>query len=391
MVVRGLIYQERQQMKPIYLDYNATTPIANEVADAMLPYLFEFFGNPSSSHFFGVQTKMAVEFARKQIADLISARPSEIIFTSGGTEANNYAINGYCLKHQKRGKHIITSSIEHPAVIEVCNNLLSEGFELTVLPVDHTGMVNVNELKSAIRDDTILISIMHANNEVGTIQPIKEIAKIANEHQIVFHSDAAQSTGKIPVNVNELGVDLLSIAGHKLYAPKGVGVLFVREGIEISNLMHGAGHERGKRPGTENVLEIVGLGKACEIANRDLALHQVRLQTLRDFLHSELISAFGAENLRLNGHPDQRLPNTLNISIKGVEAYWLLTHVNDFVAISAGSACHADQVSISRVLMAMEVPGEWARGALRISVGRETTEEEIRKAVSIIKDVVRSE
>ncbi|HSM26412.1 MAG TPA: cysteine desulfurase family protein, partial [Anaerolineaceae bacterium] len=279
-------------MKPIYLDYNATTPIANEVADAMLPYLFDHFGNPSSSHIFGVHTKMAVEFARKQVADLIGARPSEVIFTSGGTEANNYAINGYCLNHQNRGKHIITSSIEHPAVIEVCNNLLNDGFELTVLPVDHTGMVNVNELKSAIRDDTILISIMHANNEVGTIQPIREIARIANEHQIVFHSDAAQSTGKIPVDVNELGVDLLSIAGHKLYAPKGVGALFVREGIEISNLMHGAGHERGKRPGTENVLEIVGLGKACEIAKRDLAQHQVKLQALRDYLHAELISAF---------------------------------------------------------------------------------------------------
>ena len=378
-------------MKPIYLDYNATTPIAKEVADAMLPYLFDNFGNPSSSHVFGVQTKMAVELARKQVANLINARPEEIIFSSGGTEANNYAITGYCLRNQHKGKHIITSVVEHPAVIEVCKNLEQAGFELTVLAVDNTGMVNVNEFKSAIRNDTILVSIMHANNEVGTIQPIEEITAIAKDHEIALHSDAAQSTGKIPVNVNELGVDLLSIAGHKLYAPKGVGALFIREGIELSNLMHGAGHERGRRPGTENVLEIVGLGQACEIAKRDLYQNQKRMQNLRDFFHAEIISAFGAENVRLNGHPEKRLPNTLNISIKGVEAHSLLTRVNDLVAISAGSACHADQVSISGVLLEMEVPDEWARGALRISVGRETTKEEILQAITIIREAFRPE
>lgn len=377
-------------MKPIYLDYNATTPIAKEVADAMLPYLSDFYGNPSSSHVFGVQTKMAVELARKQVANLINARPEEIIFTSGGTEANNYAITGYCLRNQHKGKHIITSVVEHPAVIEVCKNLAQAGFDLTVVPVDDTGVVNVNELKSAIRNDTILVSIMHANNEVGTIQPIDEIALITKELKIAFHSDAAQSTGKIPVYVNELGVDLLSIAGHKLYAPKGVGALFVREGIELSNLMHGAGHERGRRPGTENVLEIVGLGKACEIAKRDLFQNQERMQYLRNFLQAEIISAFGVENVRLNGHPEKRLPNTLNINIRGVEAHSLLTRLNDLVAISAGSACHADQVSISSVLLAMNVPDEWARGALRISVGRETTRNEIRQAVTIIKELIKS-
>ncbi len=375
-------------MKPIYLDYNATTPIAKDVADAMLPYLYEHFGNPSSSHKSGVQAKMAVEFARRQVADLIGAQPAEIIFTSGGTEANNHAIRGYCTLHQDQGRHIITSAVEHPAVLEVCRDLERNGFEVTILDVDHYGRVNPLDLDAAIRPDTILISIMHANNEVGTIQPIKELTSIAKSHGIVFHTDAAQSTGKIPVNVNDLGVDLLSIAGHKLYAPKGVGVLYVREGIRLKNLLYGAGHENGKRPGTENLLEIVGLGKACEVATRDISTNQQHLISMREFLYNELVKAFGVERLRVNGHPSQRLPNTLSLSIRGIESHQLLNHINDRVAISAGSACHADSVTISGVLKAMQVSDEWAQGTLRFSVGRETTPEEIREAVSIIKSVV---
>lgn len=371
-------------MQPIYLDYNATTPIAREVADVMATYLYDHFGNPSSSHSYGIQAKLAVEFARKQIADLLGAQPGEIIFTSGGTEANNHAIRGYCWKNQEKGRHIITSAIEHPAVLEVCRYLKTQGFSLTILPVDDRGLVSQNDLEAAIRDETILISIMHTNNEVGTIQPIQALSKIAKKYEIAFHSDAAQTVGKIPVKVDELGVDLLSIAGHKLYAPKGIGVLFVREGVELQNLMFGAGHERGKRPGTENVLEMVGLGKACAIAARDLDKNQRRMKEMRDFLHQELINAFGEERLRLNGHLEHCLPNTLNISIKNVQAHDLLNRINDRLAISAGSACHADQVTISSVLQAMGIPPEWAQGALRISVGRETNREQIIQAVDIL-------
>lgn len=375
-------------MKPIYLDYNATTPIAKEVADAMLPYLYDHFGNPSSGHPYGVQARLAIDLARRQVADLIGAQPAEIIFTSGGTEANNHAIRGYCEQHENKGRHIITSAVEHPAVLEVCRYLELKGYELTVLDVDQYGLVNPNDLRAAIRPDTVLISIMHANNEVGSIQPMQELTEIVKPYGIAFHTDAAQSMGKISVNVHDLGVDMLSIAGHKLYAPKGVGALFVRTGISMKNLMYGAGHENGKRPGTENLLEIVGLGKACTIAARDLASNQHHLKTMRDFLHTELVKAFGLERIHLNGHPSERLPNTLSLAIRGVESHHLLNQINSRVAISAGSACHADSVSISGVLKAMRVPDEWAQGTLRFSVGRETTPEEIKAAVTIITTTI---
>ena len=375
-------------MKPIYLDYNATTPIAKEVADAMLPYLYENFGNPSSSHQLGVQAKLAVELARKQVADLLGANPREIIFTSGGTEANNHAIRGYCYQHQAHGKHIITSAIEHPAVLEVCKDLEQEGFQVTILPVDTLGQVNPQDLRAAIQPDTILITIMHANNEVGTIQKIEELASIAKEHQIAFHTDAAQSMGKITVRVEELGVDMLSVAGHKLYAPKGIGVLYLRDGITIKNLMFGAGHESGRRPGTENLLEIVGLGKACMIAKRDLKKNMEHLLLMREFLFQSLQENLGNDRIKLNGHPEQRLPNTLSIGIKGVEAHAILSKINDQVAISAGSACHADLVTVSAVLQAMQVPIEWATGTLRISVGRETTQDDVTQAVAILKSAI---
>ncbi len=376
-------------MCPIYLDYNATTPVAREVADTMKPYLYEFFGNPSSSHSYGAKTKMAVEMARQQVADLIAAQPGEVIFTSGGTEANNYAIRGYCLANREHGRHIITSAVEHPAVMEVCKALQTEGFTLSILAVDQFGMVDPAELEAAIRPETLLVTIMHANNEVGTIQAIKELARITHKKGAAFHSDAAQSVGKIPIFVNDLGVDLLSIAGHKLYAPKGVGVLYVRSGIKLSRLMFGASHKSNRRPGTENVLEIVGFGKAAEIAKRDFETNFQHYNDMRDRLHQGLLRELGGEKLRLNGHPEKRLPNTLSISFRNIEANTLLSEIGDEVAASAGAACHADQVDVSVVLQAMQVPIEWAMGTVRFSVGRETDAAQIDRAVAIISSAVK--
>jgi cysteine desulfurase len=377
-------------MDPIYLDYNATTPIAHEVAEAMAPYLYEHFGNPSSSHPYGVATKRAVEAARAQVANLLGCQPNEVIFTSGGTESNNYAIKGAALAaRSRRGNHVITSAVEHPAVIEVCHWLEEQGFRVTVLPVDRTGQVDPADLEQAITPDTVLVSIMHANNEVGTVQPIAELAGIAHRAGALMHTDAAQSVGKLPVKVNDLGVDLLSIAGHKVYAPKGIGALYIRTGVELAPLIHGAGHEGGRRPGTENVLEIVGLGKACQIAERDLARNMAHFQATRDRLHDGLLRELGDEAVRLNGHPEQRLPNTLSLSFRGVEANTLLSEVGEQVAASAGAACHADQVDVSAVLEAMQVPVEWAMGTVRFSVGRGTTAEQVDRAVEVMADAVR--
>ena len=314
-------------------------------------------------------------------------KPDEIVFTSGGTESNNYAIRGAALAGAQRGRHIITSQIEHPAVTEVCRQLEAEGFEVTWLPVDGDGLVHVDEAEAAIRPDTILITLMHANNEVGTIQPIQAVAEVARRRGIIFHTDAAQSAGKIPTDVHELGVDLLTIAGHKLYAPKGVGALYIRDGIALHPLMRGAGQERGRRPGTENVLEIVGLGAACEVARRDLAKNMARMRETRDELERGLREKIA--DVRVNGHPERRLPNTLSISIRGVNANELLTAIEPYVAASAGAACHSGEVQISHVLRAMGVPVDWARGTLRLSTGRHTTREEARDAVIAIADAVR--
>jgi cysteine desulfurase NifS/selenium donor protein len=374
-------------MDPIYLDYNATTPIAREVADTMAPYLYEHFGNPSSSHPYGVATKRAVEAARVQVADLLGCQPNEVIFTSGGTESNNYAIKGAA--QSGRGNHIITSAVEHPAVIEVCHWLGARGFRVTVLPVDRYGLVDPADLEQAITADTMLVSVMHANNEVGTVQPIAELAEIAHRAGALMHTDAAQSVGKLPVKVDELGVDLLSIAGHKVYAPKGIGALYIRTGVELPALIHGAGHEGGRRPGTENVLEIVGLGKACQIAERDLEHNIAHFQAMRDRLHDGLLGELGDEAVRLNGHPEQRLPNTLSLSFRGVEANTLLSEVGEQVAASAGAACHADEVDVSAVLEAMQVPVEWAMGTVRFTVGRGTTAEQVDRAVEIMAGAVR--
>lgn len=376
-------------MKPIYLDYNATTPVAREVADTMAPYLYEHFGNPSSSHPYGATTMQAVETARTQVANLFGCKPSEVIFTSGGTESNNYAIKGTALAGRSRGNHIITSAVEHPAVIEVGRWLATQGFRLTVLPVDEYGLVDPDSLEQAITSDTLLVTVMHANNEVGTLQPIAELAAIAHRHGALMHTDAAQSVGKIQVNIDDLGVDLLSIAGHKAYAPKGIGALYIRTGVELAQLIHGAGHEGGRRPGTENVLEIVGLGQACQVAARDLERNRHHFQTMRDLLHRGLVRELGGEAVRLNGHPELRLPNTLSLSFRSIEANTLLSEVNDQIAASAGAACHADEVDVSSVLEAMAVPVEWAMGTVRFSVGRDTTPEEIEQAVEVMAGAVR--
>lgn len=373
---------------PIYLDYNATTPIADEVAEAMAPYLYGYFGNPSSTHSFGVAAKKAVEIARAQVAGLLNCRADEVVFTSGGTESNNYAIRGAALAGRKRGKYIITSAVEHPAVLEVCRWLETQGFRITILPVDEFGLIAPADLEQAINPETLLVTVMHANNEVGTIQPIAELTEIAHRHGALMHTDAAQSVGKIPVDVTAVGVDLLSVAGHKLYAPKGIGALYVREGVRLEKLMQGAGHEGGRRPGTENVLAIVGLGKACEIAARDIEKNQAHFQKMRDRLHRGILDKLGEVAVRLNGHPDKRLPNTLSLSFRGVAANTLLAGIGDRVAASAGSACHADKVHISAVLEAMNVPLEWAMGAVRFSVGRGTTKDEITRAVSIVAEAV---
>ena len=372
-------------MTPIYLDYNATTPIAGEVALAMKPYLEEYFGNPSSLHSFGAKARLAVENARCQVAALLNCHPDEIIFTSGGSESNNFAIKGAAWAYRHKGNHIITSAVEHPAVLEVCKFLQKQGFQLTILPVDEFGMVDVLSVEKAITPQTILLSIMHANNEVGTIQPIKAISEIARRHGILFHSDAAQSVGKIPVDVQALNVDLLSVAGHKLYAPKGVGALFIRRGIQLEKLIHGANHEQNLRAGTENVAEIVGLGKACEIAMRDLENNSVHFCRMRDRLYRGIKNRVGT--VRLNGHPEMRLPNTLSLSFPSMEANTLLSELTD-IAASAGAACHSEDVSVSSVLQAMKIPIEYAMGTIRFSTGRMTTETEIDTAVEMITKTV---
>ena len=376
-------------MDAIYLDYNATTPIAQEVAEAMAPYLYERFGNPSSSHPYGVVTKRAIATARAEVAALIGCQPVELIFTSGGTESNNYAIKGAALALRERGNHIISSAVEHPAVIEVCRWLEGQGFRLTVLEVDDYGFVDPADLERAITPDTVLVTVMHANNEVGTIEPIAELAAIAHQHGALMHTDAAQSIGKIPVDVNALGVDLLSIAGHKVYAPKGIGALYIRGGTALAKQLHGADHEGNRRPGTENVLGIVGLGQACMLAARDLDKNGAHFLAMRDRLHDIFATELGDQVLRLNGHPQKRLPNTLSLSFRGIEANTLLAEIGGQVAASAGAACHADGIDVSAVLEAMQVPIDWAMGTIRFSVGRGTSSDDVDRAASIVSEAVQ--
>lgn len=377
---------KRFMPSPVYLDYNGTTPLDPRVIAAMMPYLSVEFGNPSSAHWYGIKPKQALIKARSQVADLIGCRPDEIIFTSGGTESNNHAIKGTALSRRDRGNHIITSQIEHPAVLEVCRSLEKSGFQITRVLPDRHGRIDADEIERAIRPETILISIMHANNEVGTIQPVSEIARLARKKGIAMHSDAAQSIGKIPVRVNDLGVDLLSIAGHKFYAPKGIGALYIRSGVSLSRLIHGAGQEGGKRAGTENVLEIVGLGEAAAIASRDLEENARRMKSVRDLLLSCLRQRL--PEIRINGNLECCLPNTLHVSFPGVEAAPLLERIGLDVAASPGAACHGDSASISHVLAAMRIPPDLARCSVRFSTGRMTTKEDILKASETIADAV---
>jgi cysteine desulfurase NifS/selenium donor protein len=375
-------------MPPIYLDHNATTPIAPEVGEAMLPYLHQHFGNPSSTHWYGVAAKKAVEKARTQVAALLGCEPDEIIFTSGGSESNNYAIKGTALTFRHKGNHIITSQVEHPAVVNVCKFLEKEyHFEITYLPVDRWGEVQLTDLETALRPGTLLITIMHANNEVGTIQPIEEISRIARKHNIFFHTDAAQSAGKIPAKVTELGVDMLSLAGHKLYAPKGIGALYLRRGIKLNPLIHGADHEAGRRAGTENVLEIVGLGAACELAKNSLAETMSQQKELRDQLWNGLKDQI--PGLLLNGHPEKRLPNTLSVSFPGIDANTLLSEL-ETVAASAGAACHSDVFEPSAVLKAMQLSDEQAISTVRFTTGRLNNTAQIDQAITAVEKVVAS-
>ncbi len=369
----------------IYLDYNATTPLAPEVVAAILPYLDQAYGNPSSLHWAGLATRDAVEDARAKVASLLCCDATEIVFTSGGTEANNQVIKGLFHSRRAAGKpvHVITSQVEHPSVLEPCRFIEGLGAEVTRLPVDGSGRVDPANVAAAIRSHTVLISIMHANNEVGTVQPLLEIAAIAHERGILVHTDAAQTVGKIPVDVESLGVDLLSVAGHKLYGPKGVGALYVREGVELEPLLHGASHEAGRRAGTENVLEIVGLGAACELAAAWISDGTV--QALRDELWSRLLAAFG-DQIALNGHPTQRLPNTLNVGFRGQSGQQILAALPNLAA-STGSACHAGSAHISPVLAVMGVPRDVALGTIRLSLGRETTRSEIN---AVVEELVRS-
>lgn len=373
----------------IYLDYNATTPIDPAVVEAMLPYLREHFGNPSSTHVYGRAAQEAVERARSQVAALLGARPEEIVFTSGGSEANNHALKGAVFGRLSgffgrwaRDAHVVTSAIEHPATLQPCDFLRRLGCRVTVLPVDGQGRVDPEAVRKALERKTAVVSIMHANNEVGTLQPIREIAAICRSHGVLLHTDAAQTVGKLPVDVDELGVDLLSLAGHKVYAPKGVGVLYVRQGVKLENLIHGAGHEAGRRAGTENVPYLVGLGQACELARQALPLASERLRQLRDRLWQHLQRALEDRVVR-NGHPEECLPNTLNVNFVGHVGAELLQAV-PAVAASTGSACHEGHVSLSPVLKAMGVPEKLGRGAVRLSVGRFSTEEEIDRAAEAL-------
>jgi cysteine desulfurase len=374
-------------MQRIYLDYNASTPIDPAVAAAMRPYLADAYGNPSSGHWAATPAKGALDTARAQVAELLGCQSDEVVFTSGGSEANNLAIKGVFFALKDKGNHIITSAIEHPAVVAPCRFLQGLGAEVTDLSVDRYGLIDPEALRWAITPRTILVSIMHANNEVGTVQPIEELSRIARERGVLFHTDAAQSVGKVPTDVNQLGVDLLSIAGHKLYAPKGIGALFVRRGLRIEPLIHGAGHEGGRRAGTESALLAVGLGTACELACDLAPMESVR--ELRDRFWRALEMRFG-DAIRLNGHLEKRLPNTLNVSFVGRNGSDVLAKL-DGVAASTGSACHAGRVELSPVLEAMRIAPLIGMGALRFSLGRSTTAQEIDAVVERLTRVLVTE
>ncbi len=371
-------------MKNIYLDYNATTPLHPEVKTCMIEAM-EYFGNPSSTHKFGIEAKKIIDEARLSVAECINADPPEIIFTSGGTESNNYALKGYVYANREKGNHIITSQTEHPAIMNVCRQLETEGFEVTYIPVNRKGYVSLESIKDTITKKTILISIMHANNETGSIQPIEEIAEIALKYNICFHTDAAQSLGKIPVDVRKMGVSMLSIAGHKIYAPKGIGALYVKNGIVLKNLFNGAGHEKGKRPGTENTIHIAGFGKACGIISNCFEKNVDHYKKLRDMLIDELQD----KNIDfiINSDLEKCLPNTASISFKDIQASSIISAMPE-ISVSAGSACHSKSTKISSVLKAMKVPFNHAMGTIRFSTGLLTDDDEISYTSKKLSEII---
>ena len=369
----------------VYLDNNASTPVDPDVIKSMKPYIGKYYGNPSSGHWLGIKGREAIEIARKQVADLIGAKPYEIIFTSGASESNNMVLKGIVEANSEKIMQIITTRIEHPAIIEPCKFLERKGVKVTYVGVDEDCIVNTKDIEKAITDETILVSVMHANNEVGTIQPLTEISEICKKKGIYFHTDAAQTVGKIQINVNHLGVDLLSIAGHKFYVPKGIGALYIKDGVKIENLIHGANHEMGKRAGTENVAGIVALGKASQIAWENMENYNIEIRRLRDLLHEKLKLI---AKVKLNGHNTQRLPNTLNLSFEEVDSTELLSKLKN-IALSTGSACHDNVKKPSEVLINMGVSKELALGAIRFSLGKYNTEDEIEYVVKEIKKVIR--
>lgn len=374
-------------MKRIYLDHNATAPLNPDVLKTMLPFFEQKFGNASSVHSFGREAHEAVATAREQVANLIGAEPANIVFTSGGTESDNFAIKGVAYANEKKGKHIITSQIEHPAVLNTCQFLEKRGFEVTYLKVDKHGKVDLNQLRDSIRKDTILISIMHGNNEIGTIQEIDEIGKIAAEKGVYFHTDAVQTCGKIPVDVSKSTPSLMSMSGHKIHGPKGVGALYIRKGTRLFPLQHGGHHESNRRAGTENVPGIVGMGKACELAKESMEENYKKLVELRDRLQNELVERI--EDTVVNGHPTDRLPNTLNMCFRYVEGESMIMMLDmKGVAVSSGSACTSGSLDPSHVLLAIGLSHEIAHGSLRFSLGVENTREDVDHVAEVLPEIV---
>jgi len=380
--------KEESQLRRVYMDHSATTPVRTEVAEEMYKYITEYFGNPTSLHYFGRQVRNAVEEAREKVAKAIGAKTNEIVFTSGGTESDNMAIHGVAYANKNRGNHIITSAVEHHAVLNTVKALGKEGFTITILPVDKYGMVNPDDVANAITDKTILVTIMHANNEVGTIQPIQEISKITREHGVIFHTDAVQSFGKIPVNVDDLGVDLLTISGHKIYAPKGIGALYIRKGTRWKqSLFHGGAQERLRRAGTENVPGIIALGKACELAVENLESEAAYLSKLRDRLIEEVIGKIS--HVTLTGHPTKRIPGHASFCFRYIEGESMLLSLDmKGIAASSGSACTSGSLEPSHVLLAMDIPHEVAHGSIRLTLGRDNTEEDIDYFMEVIVPIV---
>ena len=376
-------------MKRIYMDHSATTPVAPEVLEAMLPYFGEKFGNASSLHSFGLEAKEALEESRTKVAALMGAQPEEIIFTSGGTESDNLALKGigYRSKEKGKGNHIITTSIEHPAILETCRKLETQGFEVTYLPVTKDGLVDPGTVESAIKKETVLISVMHANNEIGTIQPLKEIGEIAAQKDVFFHTDAVQTAGKIPIDVNDMGLDLLSISAHKLYGPKGVGALYVRKGTRLDSIVQGGGHERGLRSGTENVAGIVGMARAADLASQDMASEAKRLTDLRDKLAKMVLDS--VKDAWINGTMEKRLPGNLNFGFRYVEGESLLLFLDSKgIAVSTGSACSSKKLEPSHVLLSLGLKPEECHGSLRITMGRSNTEEDVDYVARSITEAV---